>query len=66
MVVENAQAPDVCSENDVIVTVKAASVHVIDAEICSGYGKTLRKILQRIYNKVCLMTNEFLRDWPHF
>jgi NADPH:quinone reductase-like Zn-dependent oxidoreductase len=51
MVVENAQAPDVCSENDVIVTVKAASVHVIDAEICSGYGKTLRKILQRIYNK---------------
>ncbi|EFA07672.2 Reticulon-4-interacting protein 1, mitochondrial-like Protein [Tribolium castaneum] len=50
-VVENARAPDVCRENDVIISVKAASIHVIDAQICSGYGRTLRKILQKIYNK---------------
>ncbi|XP_063918806.1 reticulon-4-interacting protein 1, mitochondrial-like [Zophobas morio] len=50
-VVENARAPDVCNENEVIISVKAASVHVVDAQICSGYGKRLRKILQKIYNK---------------
>ncbi|RZB89843.1 reticulon-4-interacting protein 1 -like, mitochondrial-like [Asbolus verrucosus] len=51
MVVENARAPSECGDNDVIISVKAASVQIIDAQICSGYGKTLRKILQKIYNK---------------
>lgn len=48
---ENARAPDVCTDNEVIINVKSASIHVIDAQICNGYGKTLRKILQRIYQK---------------
>ncbi|XP_044265444.1 reticulon-4-interacting protein 1, mitochondrial-like [Tribolium madens] len=48
-VVETARAPDVCNDNDVIINVKAASIHEIDAQICNGYGRTLRKILQKIY-----------------
>lgn len=47
---ENAEAPNGCNENEVIISVKAASVHAIDAEICSGYGHTLRRILQRLYS----------------
>ncbi|KAJ8931594.1 hypothetical protein NQ314_015456 [Rhamnusium bicolor] len=50
-VVEDAIAPYECGDYDVLVNVKAASVQIVDFEICKGYGKTLRKILQRIYNQ---------------
>nr|CAI5828998.1 unnamed protein product [Callosobruchus analis] len=50
-VVEDAIAPHVCCENEVLVDVKAASVQYIDTQICSGYGRTLRKILQQIYKQ---------------
>lgn len=52
-VVEDALAPYDCGNYDILVTVKAASVNVIDVEITSGYGKTLREILaatQKVQN----------------
>ncbi|CAH1164589.1 unnamed protein product [Phaedon cochleariae] len=49
-VAEDALAPYECSEFDVLVNVKAASIQMIDVQICSGYGKTLRGILQRMYS----------------
>lgn len=49
MVVETAIAPDTCGDDEVLINVKAASVQVIDAQICSGYGRALRKILRRLY-----------------
>ncbi|XP_060536623.1 uncharacterized protein LOC132708352 isoform X1 [Cylas formicarius] len=50
-VVEDAIAPHECGDYDVLIDVKAASVQIIDAEICKGYGKTLRKILRRIFKQ---------------
>lgn len=32
-------------DDEVLINVKAASVQVIDADICSGYGRTLRRLL---------------------
>ncbi|KAJ8948122.1 hypothetical protein NQ318_008475 [Aromia moschata] len=49
-IVEDAIASYECGEYDVLVNVKAASIQIIDVNICNGYGRTLRKILQRIYN----------------
>ncbi|XP_066154615.1 reticulon-4-interacting protein 1 homolog, mitochondrial-like isoform X2 [Euwallacea fornicatus] len=51
LVVEDAAAPYECGDNDVLINVKAASVHIVDACICSGYGKTLRKVLRRFYKE---------------
>lgn len=48
-VVEDAIAPYECGDNEVLVNVKAASVHLVDLQICNGYGRTLRSILQKIY-----------------
>ncbi|CAH1977572.1 unnamed protein product [Acanthoscelides obtectus] len=50
-VAEDAIAPNVCGEDEVLVNVKAASVQYIDAQICCGYGRTLRRILQQIYKQ---------------
>ncbi|XP_074037321.1 reticulon-4-interacting protein 1, mitochondrial isoform X2 [Leptinotarsa decemlineata] len=46
-IAEDAFAPYECTDYDVLVNVKAASVQVIDLQICSGYGRTLRRILQQ-------------------
>lgn len=46
--VEDALAPYDCGDYDVLVNVKAASVNLIDAQICFGYGRTLRKILGKM------------------
>lgn len=53
-VVEDALAPYECGDYDILVNVKAASVQLIDAEICFGYGRTLRKILGKM-NKVYIL-----------
>ncbi|KAL1501498.1 hypothetical protein ABEB36_006808 [Hypothenemus hampei] len=45
-VVEDAQAPYECGDYDVLINVKAGSVQIVDAQICCGYGRTLRKILR--------------------
>ncbi|KAG5888342.1 hypothetical protein JTB14_014571 [Gonioctena quinquepunctata] len=49
-VVEDAFAPYECSEYDVLVNIKAVSVQIIDTQICNGYGRTLRRILQGIHS----------------
>lgn len=48
-VVEDALAPYECGDQDVLINVKAASVQIVDAHICSGYGRTLRRILRKLY-----------------
>ncbi|XP_076268886.1 NAD(P)H oxidoreductase RTN4IP1, mitochondrial-like isoform X2 [Rhynchophorus ferrugineus] len=50
-VLQDAQAPYECGDFDVLVNVKAASVQVIDAQICCGYGRNFRKILRKLYNE---------------
>lgn len=54
-IIEDAHAPYQCDDHEVLVNVKAASVQSIDAQICSGYGKNLSRILRRIF-KVNLKT----------
>ncbi|XP_066249497.1 reticulon-4-interacting protein 1, mitochondrial-like [Euwallacea similis] len=51
LIVEDATAPYECGDNDVLINVKAGSVHIVDACICKGYGKTLRKVLRRLYKE---------------
>lgn len=58
-VLQDAQAPYECGDFDVLVNVKAASVQVIDAQICCGYGRNFRKILRKLYN-VLSKNNTFL------
>ncbi|KAJ8975536.1 hypothetical protein NQ317_003878, partial [Molorchus minor] len=50
-VIEDAIAPFQCGEYEVLVNVKAASVQIIDVQICNGYGRTLRRLLQRLYKQ---------------
>ncbi|XP_019866811.2 reticulon-4-interacting protein 1, mitochondrial [Aethina tumida] len=50
-VVEDAKSPYECKDNEVLITVKSSSVHIIDAQICSGYGRHLRRILGRLFNQ---------------
>ncbi|XP_018563408.1 reticulon-4-interacting protein 1 homolog, mitochondrial-like [Anoplophora glabripennis] len=50
-VVEDAIAPYECQENEVLINVKAGSVQGIDLQICSGYGRTLRKILNNVFKQ---------------
>lgn len=51
VVVEDAQAPYECGDYDVLINVKAASVHIVDGQICCGYGRIFRRILRRIYEQ---------------
>jgi NADPH:quinone reductase-like Zn-dependent oxidoreductase len=51
MVVEDVPVPAIIMLDEVLVQVKAASVDLVDIKICSGYGKVLRKQLNR-YNNV--------------
>lgn len=46
---EDAIAPFECEKNEVLVNVKAASVQVVDAQICAGYGRTLRQLLSKYF-----------------
>lgn len=48
-VVEDAKAPSACGKNEVLINVKAASVQSIDAKICSGYGRTIRRLLSKYF-----------------
>uniref|UniRef100_A0A6P7FSR6 Reticulon-4-interacting protein 1, mitochondrial-like isoform X1 n=1 Tax=Diabrotica virgifera virgifera TaxID=50390 RepID=A0A6P7FSR6_DIAVI len=50
-VAEDAFAPFECTDNCVLVNVKAASIQLIDVQICHGYGRTLRWILQKMYSQ---------------
>ncbi|XP_057654664.1 reticulon-4-interacting protein 1, mitochondrial-like isoform X1 [Diorhabda carinulata] len=50
-VAEDAFAPYECINNKVLVNVKAASIQLIDIKICKGYGRNLRRILQRMYSQ---------------
>uniref|UniRef100_A0AAR5Q2S6 Enoyl reductase (ER) domain-containing protein n=1 Tax=Dendroctonus ponderosae TaxID=77166 RepID=A0AAR5Q2S6_DENPD len=50
-VVEDAIAPFECGDYEVLINVKAGSVHIIDAEICAGYGRTLRRTLRRLHKQ---------------
>lgn len=47
-VVEDAVAPHQCGDYDVLITVKASSVQIIDAQICCGYGRNIGRILRRL------------------
>lgn len=50
-VAEDAFAPYECINNKVLINVKAASIQLVDIKICKGYGRNLRKILQRMYSQ---------------
>lgn len=43
--VEDAEMPMIQNKNELLVQVKAASVHNVDINICHGYSKTYRRIL---------------------
>ncbi|XP_017781284.1 PREDICTED: reticulon-4-interacting protein 1 homolog, mitochondrial-like [Nicrophorus vespilloides] len=47
--VEDAITKNSCDLNEVLVVVKAGSVQIVDADICRGYGKTLRSLLSKHY-----------------
>lgn len=40
---------NLCSPTDILVRVRAASIHRIDYRIANGYGRTLRRMIQK-YN----------------
>lgn len=50
-IVEDAIAPYECGDFDVLINVKAASVQIVDAQICCGYGRNFRRILRGIYEQ---------------
>lgn len=43
------KVPSLCSSSDVLIRVRAASIHRIDYDISNGYGRNLRRMIQR-YN----------------
>lgn len=43
------KVPSLCSPSDILVRVRAASIHRIDYHIANGYGRNLRRMIQR-YN----------------
>lgn len=62
--VEDALAPYDCGDYDILINVRAASVQLIDAEICSGYGRIWREILGVTYKvRVVLNSNIQLKHW---
>lgn len=47
-------APCHCVKDEIMVNVKAASVHILDAQICGGYGRSIRRRLCK-YFKVSVL-----------
>lgn len=43
------KVPSLCSATDILIRVRAASIHRIDYRIASGYGRYLRRLIQN-YN----------------
>lgn len=43
------KVPSLCSPTDLLIRVRAASIHRVDERIINGYGKTLRRMIQN-YN----------------
>lgn len=43
------KVPSLCSATDILIRVRAASIHRIDNRIANGYGRNLRRIIQN-YN----------------
>lgn len=43
------KVPSLCSPTDILIRVRAASMHRIDYRIANGYGKNLRRMIQN-YN----------------
>lgn len=43
------RVPALCSPTDLLIRVRASSIHRIDQRIASGYGRTLRRMIQN-YN----------------
>lgn len=43
------KVPSLCSATDILIRVRAASIHRIDYQIASGYGRHLRRMIQN-YN----------------
>ncbi|XP_053985942.1 reticulon-4-interacting protein 1, mitochondrial-like [Hylaeus volcanicus] len=43
--VYDAEMPIIQTSNELLIQVKAASVNIVDAKICSGYSKTYRRLL---------------------
>lgn len=43
------KVPSLCSATDILIRVRAASIHRIDTRIANGYGRNLRRMIQK-YN----------------
>lgn len=44
------KVPSLCSPSDILIRVRAASMHRIDYQIASGYGRNLRRMIQNYNN----------------
>lgn len=43
--IEDAEMPALQKSNELLIQVKAASLHEIDIQICSGYSRAYRRLL---------------------
>lgn len=43
--IEDAEMPTIQKSNEVLIQVKAASIHDVDIKICSGYSIAYRRLL---------------------
>ena len=43
--VEDAEMPTIQKSNELLIQVKAASIHDVDIKICSGYSREYRRLL---------------------
>lgn len=43
------KVPSLCSSTDILIRVRAASIHRVDSRIANGYGRNLRRMIQN-YN----------------
>ncbi|XP_011506507.1 PREDICTED: reticulon-4-interacting protein 1, mitochondrial-like isoform X3 [Ceratosolen solmsi marchali] len=45
LMIEDAEMPIIRKSNELLILVKAASIHEVDVKICSGYSKAYRRLL---------------------
>lgn len=43
--IEDAEMPTIQKSNELLIQVKAASIHEVDIKICSGYARAYRRLL---------------------
>ncbi|XP_011506506.1 PREDICTED: uncharacterized protein LOC105368987 isoform X2 [Ceratosolen solmsi marchali] len=49
LMIEDAEMPIIRKSNELLILVKAASIHEVDVKICSGYSKAYRRLLNTVF-----------------